>query len=145
MLTKAPPPQTAARSRTALPAVIVAGVFAVAVIGKLYDPATTVAVFEKFIGMPAAFAKASTVGLVALEAGLAAWLLIGIARRAAFATAGGLLLVFTGLIVWQHLAGWTGGCGCAPPVFGHGGDRVVGCARNLACLGLCGLGLRRAS
>ena len=120
-----------------------AGVFAVAVVGKLYNPTATLKVFTGFAALSDAAASAALICLVAAETLVAGWLLSGLFRRTAFAVAAVFLVLFTVVLAWQQIAGWTGGCGCGWSAFGPTGDRLFGITRNLACLGLCRLGGRR--
>ena len=121
-------------------AVVVAIVFAVAVIGKLLDPASTVEVFTDFVGLSGKSDRVATISLVALEVATVGWLLSGLRYRASLVFTGVLLGAFTIFLAWQQLANWTGGCGCGTSAFGPDGDRAFGITRNVTCLGLYWLG-----
>lgn len=96
---------------------VLAGVWAWAGWAKLADPNTFLRAIRAYDATPEWLSKAIAFGLPVLELSLAAWLLVGIATRAAAALSGALLVVFLVGTIQAAARGLRLDCGC----FGGGG------------------------
>jgi methylamine dehydrogenase accessory protein MauD len=115
---------------------VLAGVFAVAAVGKLTDRAGSREAVARF-GVPAGLVGLVSAGLPVVELGVAVGLVVVATAVWAAVAAGALLVVFCGAIVRLMVRGEAPDCHC----FGSVGSAPVGggtLVRNLVLVGLAG-------
>lgn len=97
----------------------VAGVFLLASHDKVWEPAAFADAVGRYDLLPMALVNAASVWLAWLEFVIGLLLVVGFWARAAAVWAVGLLLFFTGLMVYSGLTGAGFDCGCFPGQEGH--------------------------
>jgi hypothetical protein len=119
--------------------IVLAGTFALAAIGKLLRSDEFVAAL-RLSHLPEYLVRSLLIIVPLLELGVAGWLLLASPDVAgnAFATAFGLLAVFTIWMAWVRLRRLPVRCGCFGPNGGEVGTATIG--RNLVLLVLAGFG-----
>ncbi|MCB2225577.1 MAG: DoxX family membrane protein [Desulfarculaceae bacterium] len=96
-----------------------AGLFLWAAHDKVWDPATFAASVAQYGLIPLWMVNGGSVLMAWLELVLGACLLLGLATRAAAVWASGMLLFFTGLMVYAGITGAGFDCGCFPGQASH--------------------------
>ncbi|MCF8034535.1 MAG: DoxX family membrane protein [Desulfarculaceae bacterium] len=91
-----------------------AGLFLWAAHDKVWDPATFAAAVARYDLIPLWLVNPGSVLMAWLELVLAVCLLLGLATRAAALGATGLMVFFTGLMIYAGLTGAGFDCGCFP-------------------------------
>ena len=98
---------------------IVAGVFLVASYDKVWEPSAFAEAVGRYDLLPMAVVNAASVWLAWVEFLIGLMLLAGFWVRAAAVWAVGLLVFFTGLMIYSGFTGAGFDCGCFPGQEGH--------------------------